>query len=229
MFSVVTTVNSSVPPVTCDFGWWYGSSSTPQRLVEASFSVGGKTYPPGRTFITGGSNVTLPTSSNINVNSTTGLESSGWITFYGSTTIHTTVPYTIVDGTHINVTGGTGTYASGTPVYDARFYVDQMPLHQVVTFDAIDSQNLGLPKVSVPTGLSIVLYQWNFGNGLTGSGPYASTTYSYSKPPESIRASLTVYDNLGRAFSCGKQLKQQSLMAVYGTSLREIQVTGGNR
>lgn len=227
MTSVVTTVNPSIPPVICDFGWYYGSASSPQRLNEATFKVGNSPYPPGATTLAG--NVTLPTGSSIVVASTSTLESSGMITFYGSLSNHITVPYVVTDATHITVTGGTGTFASGTPVYDPRFYVDQMPLHQNIVFDCIDSNNLGLPTLTVPPGITVVLYQWNFGNGLTGFGPYASTTYTYAAPVPSAQCSLTVHDSLGRSFSCAKRLNQQALTPLFVTSLREVKVTGGGR
>lgn len=223
--SSVTTVHPAPPPVICDYGWYYGTVSSPQRLSGLSYTVGTSSYPPAATTVAGGS-VTLPTNSNITVASTARLESTGWVTFYGGNTNHTSCPYTVVDGTHIACTGGSGTFATGTPVYDPRFYVDSMPLRQQVIFDAIDFNNLGLPKLTVPPGISIVLYQWNFGNGQTGFGPYASVTYPFSKPVASIQTSLTVFDNLGRSFSCAKRLNHQSLSPVYVTSLRQIKATG---
>lgn len=222
--STIFNIPSVPAPMTCDFGWYFGSLGSPQREPEASFSIGTTQYPPGVTVTAGGS-VTLPTNSNITVASTASFEPAGNVMFYAGllSTQHTMSPYTVVDATHIHCTGGSGTFATGTPVYDPRFYVDQLPLQRTVIFDAIDHNNLGLPTTSVPTGVQAVSYQWDFGNGQISYGPYATTQYPYNIGVSSLVAKLTVLDNLGRQVSCAHRVSFISQRALYGISLHEVQ------
>lgn len=81
-------------------------------------------------------------------------------------------------------------------------YITQ--INAEVIFDCTDSLNLGLPKLIVPTGITIVEYSWDFGNGYTGQGPIASTTFTQVTPDGAC--TLTVTDNLGRKVSTTKRL-----------------------
>ncbi len=196
-------------PIVCDFGWWYGSQ---QEIVELSYTVNGVTYPPGVTTVAG-SSVTLPAST-IQVASTTSFEASGTIMFgaLGVGGIPQSVVYTGKTATTFTgCTGGTGTYVIGTPVWDPRFYTNQTLLNQAIVFDAIDSIPLGLPKVIVPSGVSIISYQWDFGNGLQGYGPVASVTYAYLRAVPGLTVSLTVLDSRNRSYSCAKAIDPVSL------------------
>lgn len=213
MPSTIQTKQTPILPVACDFGWYYSSG---QRLPEVTYSVDGNSYPPGNT-MTVGSQTLSTGGTSVLVASTANFESAGSVVFYGGALPNqrTTCSYTVTDSTHLQCTGGSGTFADGTPVFDPRFYVDATPLRQIITFDAVDSLSLGLPTVQVPSGVTIVSYRWDFGNGLIGVGPTATTTYTYSQPVASIQTSLTIYDSLGRRSSCAHHLNQQSLSAIY--------------
>ena len=94
--------------------------------------------------------------------------------------------------------------------------IPHTPLNVLVTFDAIDSESLGLPTPAVPPGISIVSYQWNFGNGQTGFGPYAGTTFTYPVPVPGFQVSLSVVDSLGRTTSTARQINLLSIGLVGG-------------
>lgn len=209
MATQINTLISSTPPVVADFGWYYGSVASPGRLPEFLFTVDGVQYAPGVTTLS--NSTTLPTALSIPVASTATLESSGSIVFYGGLAagLHTTAQYTVVDGSHITCVGGSGTFAAGTPIFDPRFYVDSIPANTNVIFDAVDFNNLGLPTVQVPSGVSIISYRWDFGNGSVGVGPYASTIYNYGAGTPSLIVKLTVIDNFNRMSSCSHRIAIQ--------------------
>lgn len=52
--------------------------------------------------------------------------------------------------------------------------------------------------------LSIVGWEWDFGDGVKGSGQFVNHVYVAANP--AARVHLTVQDSLGRYFSIGKQL-----------------------
>lgn len=210
----INTIPPTVQPVVCNFGWFYGVS--PQRLAEASYVVGGVLYPPGVTVTT--SSVTLPVAT-IPVSSTASFETSGTLTIRNPSA-RQTITYTGVTPTSFTgCVGGTGTYGSGSDVFDPRFYVDQAPLQQLITLDAIDSHNLGLPTTVAAPGYPIIDYRWDFGNGQLGYGPFASTTYTFNMATPSLQATLTVTDALGRHYSCAKRLNLLGFIPGHSTSV----------
>lgn len=81
-------------------------------------------------------------------------------------------------------------------------YVTQ--INTGVTFDCLDSPGLGLPKLIVPSGITIVNYSWNLGNGQIAQGPIVSTTYTQRTPDGACTLSVT--DNLGRVTSTTRRL-----------------------
>lgn len=85
------------------------------------------------------------------------------------------------------------------------------PLNTTIFFDATDSASLGLPKPTVPAGVTIASYNWDFGNGQTGQGPLASTTFSYPIAIPGFQVSLVIVDSLGRSTSCPRQINLQSV------------------
>lgn len=203
------------PAPIVDFGWYYGVS--PTRLGEFTYDDQGDSpgnlWPPGRTTLTG--NITLPVAT-IAVASTASFSVGPGTIKLDNGANHTTVNYTGMTGTSFTgCTGGTGTFATGVQVYDPRFYVDQLPLNQPITFDAVDSHGLGLPIVQAT--VPIINYQWNFGNGFTSFGTTATTEYTFGAPPPSIQCTLTVTDALGRQYATAKRLNIQTAIPIYGT------------
>jgi len=77
---------------------------------------------------------------------------------------------------------------------------------------------------------SIVSYQWNFGDGSTGSGATVSHTY---QNPGSYTATLTVTDNRGATSSAAVSLQAQQdpnkVMRVATISLAAVTVAGGKQ
>lgn len=214
------------PPILVDFGWYFDIG---QRNPEYTYQSGtGVNYPPSHDTLA--SPVTLP---------------SAGTTF--TLTVHSTATFeapmrpsnTLVlnDGTHhveITYAGSTSTtftgclcrtagltFASGTPIWDKRFYVDSLPLKHTVTFDAQDRLNLGLPTTYIPAGVTVTTYEWDFDNGLSGVGSYATTTFPYAAAPPSMQAKLVVTDLFDREFSCAKRINLKSLIASGGSATRE--------
>lgn len=207
------------PLVVCDFGWYYGSVGTPERLPEVSFAWDGHTYPPGATVLA--TTTTLPTSS-ITVASTSTFDNSGVLMIWQSASVHTLAAYTVTGSTTFSVEGGSGTFLYNTPVFDPRFYIDSLPLSTNVIFDCLDGDGLGLPTLYVPEGVHITSYRWDFGNGTTAYGSNANTEYTYSTSPPSVPVSLTVVDNLGRTASCMHRVRLiPPVTLVEGTVYRE--------
>lgn len=104
--------------------------------------------------------------------------------------------------TTVSVSNGSATTSSVTP----DLFV--VPLNQDVEFDAIDSADLGLPKIVIdPTAdIQIVSYDWDLGNGVIGSGPTITTLYNYPKVPPDLAVTLSIVDSLGRQYSTTKQI-----------------------
>jgi hypothetical protein len=221
MTSSINQTPWTTPPILCDFGWVYGDSNL--RLPEASYTVGTTAYPPGKTTL--GTNVTLPTTP-----ITSGFSSlddlkaafpaEGQFVIVGPSS-HAVVNYTSL----VTIGGGygfggcttsaTGTFSSGDVLYDPRDYVDSLPLHSVITFDAVDYYAQGNPKTVAPPGVTVLAYEWSFGNGQIGNGPIATTTYTYNQPPASVQATLTAVDSLGRRASCAHHLNLLDLAPVW--------------
>jgi hypothetical protein len=222
-YSLINKPPTTPPPPVVDFGWYYGI--TPLRLHEYTYSVGTSNYPPGRTTVAGSSVVMSTTTPfTIAVGSTASFENPPGFIKLDNSTNHSTCSFTGMTGTTFTgclTTKGstTATYVAGTPLYDPRFYVDEMPLRQPITFDAQDAQGLGLPVTTAASGAPIISYYWSFGNGYTGRGSNASTEYTYSAVPPSIQCTLTVIDALNRQFSTAKQLNLQNLTGIYGQSI----------
>jgi hypothetical protein len=226
-YSQISQPPPSVPPPVVDFGWYYGT--TPTRLPEYSYIVSTTppvSYPPGHTVLT--SSTTVGTSSfTLPVASTAAFEATGVITLNDGTT-HTNVSYA---GKTSNTFTGciatiSHTFNTGTPIYDPRFYVDDMPLLQTIMFDALDAHNLGLPITTAAASAPIISYQWNLGNGTTGYGSSTSIEYTYSMPVPSIQATLTVRDSLNRQFSVAHKLNLQSLHVPFGYDIKVSQGSG---
>lgn len=228
--SNVNQIPGSVPPIVCDFGWYFGL--IPTRLPEFSYVINGITYPPGKTTLGGLSPITLPLAT-IPSNFGTLPQLQAAFEVPGSFVLNNgltqqTVKYTgfALSGglpSFTGCTGGVGTFNVGTPLYDPRFYVDDMPLNALITFDAVDHLGLGLPTTLVPLGSTVINYQWDFGDGQIGYGPFATQTYTYPVVPPGIQATLTVTDATGRTSSCAHRLNLQSLAPIWGTQLRERQ------
>lgn len=214
MTSLITHRPQQQPKPIVDFGWYYGT--TPTRLPEYTYQVDTTTFPPGFTTLT--ANITLPTAT-IAVSDTSSFSVGPGTIKLDNGTIHTLVQYQSMTATSFTgCTGGTGTFNSGVQVYDPRFYVDQMPINAEITFDAVDSQGLGLPTVQAT--VPILDYHWDFGNGFTGFGSTATTQYNYGAPPPSTQCTLTVTDALGRQFSTAKRLNIENDIPVYASATR---------
>lgn len=114
-----------------------------------------------------------------------------------------------------------------------RYQSYSTPLNQTVFFDAIDSLGLSsgypapenaVPQTIIPTGVTILSYAWNFGNGQTAVGPVVSTIYVTAGPD--VQCSLTVLDSLGRSRTAFHNLNLQGVPQE-GGSIRVGQ--GANR
>lgn len=102
------------------------------------------------------------------------------------------------------------TYPPVTDAYYAgdhlRYQAYSTPVGQTVIFDAINSLGLStgyaspenlVPQTIVPTGVTVLSYSWDFGNGQTASGPVVSTIYETGGPDTTT--TLAVLDSLGRS------------------------------
>lgn len=113
--------------------------------------------------------------------------------------------------TSVTVTDGTETATSVTP---SLFLV---PLDQDVVFDAIDADNIGVPKVLVPnSNIEIVSYTWDLGNGIIAQAPTVTTIYNYPEVPPDLAVTLTIVDSLGRQYQTTKQI-----------SIAPVELSGG--
>ena len=110
------------------------------------------------------------------------------------------------------------------PPSGARFQDYITPLNQQVTFDVSDSTSQGIPKTVTPSGVSVLKYQWDLGNGITGEGPIITTTYLTASPDAA--ATLTIIDSLGRQYSTTHRLNLVNLNIIEGSSNRVVQGTG---
>jgi len=83
---------------------------------------------------------------------------------------------------------------------------------------------------SYDTDGTIVSYQWNFGDGTTGSGATVSHVYQYVG---NYTATLTVTDDRGATSSASTAIQSQQdpskVMSVASISLSSVAVKGGNR
>jgi hypothetical protein len=110
----------------------------------------------------------------------------------------------------------------------------QTPLHTTITFDATggpvgltylgDGTAPPLPMPTVPAGLHIVAYRWDFGNGLVGIGSTSNVTYTYPIAVPGLQVSLSVVDSLGRTTSTALRINLNSQILGSG-SMRERQGT----
>jgi hypothetical protein len=101
-----------------------------------------------------------------------------------------------------------------------KFYIT--PMNTTVVFDALDSQNLGIPKITVPTGIQVTSYEWDLGNGQTSEGALATTSYTYSQPPPDAAVTLRITDSLHRTYSATHRLNLRVYTHVYGTESRVV-------
>jgi hypothetical protein len=85
-----------------------------------------------------------------------------------------------------------------------------------VTFDCYDQQTLGLPTLIIPSGISIVEYAWDLGNGQVGQGPLVTTIYEQASPDASC--TLTVTDSLNRRVTTTKRLNFNNVVQIFGES-----------
>lgn len=136
----------------------------------------------------------------------------GWHTAGGS--LFPTYAYG-VNG--INYPPPNWTWTVNGHVYSSQYTSYVTILGQTVVFDATDALSLGLPKVVVPTGVSIISYAWDLGNGTTGVGPTISTTYAETTPPPDVAVTLTVHDSLGRRYTTTHPIELQALILPEGS------------
>lgn len=203
------------PPIIPDFGWTFGTLQREPEYTYTAMNALGTTvnYPPGHNALSGP--LTLPaagTTFTVAVNATASFEGAMTppdILVINDGNQHVEVRYAGLTAT--SFTGCTSTssgnaFLANTPIWAKRQYVDSVPLHQNITFDATDSNGLGLPKTYVPAGVVVAAYIWDFANGQVGSGAFATTTYPYPLPPPSMQTKLIVIDTFGREFSTAKRL-----------------------
>jgi hypothetical protein len=197
---IINHVPSPPPKVIANFGWYSGTP--PFRPPEYTYTANSNIYPPGFTTLTASCSSPM-TNGTIHVDSTANFDTDT----IASIVIHDGTNWSLFD--YEAIAGGdmfTGcnsqapahTYAVGSVVWDPRFYVDQAPLRVPVTFDAQDTVDMALDQTYIPDGVEVIEWLWDFGNGETGSGPVASTTYPFNQAPPSVHVSLDTLDNLGR-------------------------------
>lgn len=119
-------------------------------------------------------------------------------------------------------------YPPTTDVYysgdHSRYQAPATPLGSVVFFDAVNSIGFSnVVQTIIPPGVTVVFYQWDFGNGLTAIGAVASTTYVVGAPDVSTK--LTIIDSLGRSRSVFHNMNLQGTPQS-GGSIRVSQGTG---
>ena len=204
---------------------YYGETFA--RLPEYQFKVGTNSYPPAHTVLQASVTLSTTTPFTLSVGSTNSFEvpspSVTGLIRIDSGSAHADVTYTgmtAITFTNCLSVSKTTTFGVGTPVYDPRMYVDELPLQQTITFDAVDSQNLGLPKIITAPDAPIISYRWNFGNGQTGFGSTSTTEYVYSTAPPSIQATLTVVDALNRTYATSHPLNIENFTGTFGYSRR---------
>lgn len=127
--------------------------------------------------------------------------------------------------------GGTSlTFANATAIYDPRWATHQLPLTIApptsVTFDAIDSQHLGLPNSK---NANIISFHWDFGNGTQADGPVVETDYWYTgqlnyptggiAAPTEIMVTLTAVDIKGNIYYVSHPVIFSKLYTAYGAEL----------
>ena len=117
------------------------------------------------------------------------------------------------------------------PIADAFYSGDHLryqaystPVGQTVIFDAINSLGLStgfaspenaVPQTLIPTGITVLSYSWDFGNGQTANGPVVSTVYTSGGPD--VVTTLTIVDSLGRSRTCFHNMNLQGTPQEGGT------------
>jgi hypothetical protein len=87
---------------------------------------------------------------------------------------------------------------------DSRYVVETTGTNSPITFDAVDSESLGNPKVIIPTGVFVLEYLWKFGDGFEAKGPTVTHTYLVPDPFTTVK--LHVTDSRGLRWSSSKTL-----------------------
>jgi hypothetical protein len=81
----------------------------------------------------------------------------------------------------------------------------QEPVHFYAILDPKQAEEeLKHPRVVTPAGVGIVQYLWDFGDGTTGDGPFATHEYKVLEP--GIEVKLTVVDTRGLTWSAAKPM-----------------------
>lgn len=107
------------------------------------------------------------------------------------------------------------------PPAGAHFQDYTLDLNTPVTFDAFDSETLGIPKTVIPAGIGVVEYSWDLGNGQNASGPLTTTIYYTASPDAS--ATLTIIDSLGRQTSTTHRLNLIDFIFIEGSRNRVVE------
>jgi hypothetical protein len=201
--------------INVDFGWYYQEGADVVRATPYTYTDGSSNYPPGATTlisVSGSSPAFTLMANNITLYDNTENESvtdfdtgsgdifilqdDNWaIAQYGSVTPGASGTFNDCEayaGSQKNLAA----YTEGAVIYDPRFYIPGIPLTSLITFDALDSQNLGLPTTD-SLGIYPVRWIWDLGTGENQYGPQAQVSYNFSAPPRTLQVSLTVVDNLG--------------------------------
>jgi hypothetical protein len=104
------------------------------------------------------------------------------------------------------------------PPPGVKYQASVTPMNQTIVFDGTDSLALGIPKTLVPTGIQIISWDWDLGNGTTARGPIASTTYNYTTPAPDTSATLVVVDSHGRRYSTTHPLNLVTMNPIYAST-----------
>jgi len=81
-----------------------------------------------------------------------------------------------------------------------RYEIPVTDILTPITFTAINQSH---PHVEVPANVSIINYEWNFGDGMTGRGPVVTHEY---KVASRASVTLTITDSRGLTFSSSRYL-----------------------
>jgi hypothetical protein len=101
------------------------------------------------------------------------------------------------------------------PPSGAQYQSVETPTGNAITFYATDSASLGLPKLTVPPGVTIIQYRWDFGDGVIGYGQTVSHIYQFVIP--GLQVNLSVTTNSGQLIARSQQLNLYAGITAIGS------------
>lgn len=113
------------------------------------------------------------------------------------------------NGPKLSFTYDGDTYPYTSPAPASRYAMGTTLVNTPVAFFAIlsktqEEEELNHPHISPPSGVTILEYIWDFGDGTRGFGPFVTHLYSAYNP--NIEVKLSVIDSRRLSWSVSKQL-----------------------